>query len=75
MIHESALPIPFGFQNKDTSQAAEGLDLLTGSALQRRAITDADIRGQWTIPRYDANDCFDRLTNECIPLNFLSSSE
>ena len=57
---------PFGFQNDETIRAADELDLFAGYVGQRRPITDADVEGRWTLPRYDVNDCFDRTTNKPI---------
>lgn len=54
---------PFGFCDDDTRRCAAELDLLAGFSGERRPISAEDLRGRWSIPRYDVNDCFDRATN------------
>jgi peptidoglycan/xylan/chitin deacetylase (PgdA/CDA1 family) len=61
-----SLSYPFAFHDEQTHRAARELDVLAGFALERRAITDDDIRRRWSVPRYDVNDCFDRSSNRPI---------
>lgn len=62
----SCVAYPCGFYDDDTKRAMRDLDALMGLSMERRAIDAEDIASRYALPRYDVNDCFDRVSNEML---------
>ena len=62
----SSVAYPCGFYDDDTKRAMQDLDVLIGVSMERRAIDVEDIASRYALPRYDVNDCFDRISNEML---------
>jgi peptidoglycan/xylan/chitin deacetylase (PgdA/CDA1 family) len=62
----SCVAYPYGFYNDDTKRAMRDLDALMGLSMERRAIDAEDIASRYALPRYDVNDCFDRISNDML---------
>jgi peptidoglycan/xylan/chitin deacetylase (PgdA/CDA1 family) len=62
----SCVAYPYGFYNDDTKRVMRDLDALMGLSMERRAIDAEDIASRYALPRYDVNDCFDRVSNEML---------
>jgi peptidoglycan/xylan/chitin deacetylase (PgdA/CDA1 family) len=60
----SCVAYPYGFYNDDTKRAMRDLDARMGLSMERRPIDAEDIASRYALPRYDVNDCFDRISNE-----------
>lgn len=71
---EFTLAHPQGFSDNNTKRVLKDLNILAGFGMGRRMVTPKDLKERWDIPRYDANDCFDKSTNKILYSVFSSLS-
>lgn len=61
---EVTVAYPYGFSDNASKRALKELRVLAGVTMGRRLVTPQDIQARWEIPRYDVNDCFDKVDGQ-----------